>query len=70
MKYDVSVIPLSISINENQIVQILINYESNLDDITNYLRNIIKVSKNAKLVIIEDGFIIYFLFPNIVGHEN
>ena len=45
---------LYISSQENKENYLIINYRNNLDNITNYLRNIIKINKNSKLTLVEN----------------
>ena len=45
---------LCISTIKDKEVRIVINYENINSELTNYLRNIIKVSRNSKLILIED----------------
>ena len=45
---------LYISTKENKENYLIINYKNNLDYITNYLRNIIKINKNSKLTLVEN----------------
>ena len=45
---------LTISVEENQKSYLIIDYENISNDITNYIRNFIKINQNAELVLVEN----------------